>query len=218
MNISKPFGEQVDGFTIRVLNEREVRASAGILFAVMFSAVALIELKGNYLLLKYFISLFLVDFIFRVFVHPRFSPTLILGRMIVSNQNPEWVGAAQKKFAWMIGLALASVMFVLMVVINSRSIISSVICGMCVLFLFFESAFGICLGCLCYRWFYKERAQYCPGEICDTASRQHSPKITALQMAIVAGFIILTLVMIYFFNDLFSLPPRSLWDVGGFKR
>ncbi|HEY4875529.1 MAG TPA: DUF4395 family protein, partial [Puia sp.] len=77
MTRSKQFGEQVEGYPIPVLNEREVRASAGILFVVMFSAVALIELRGNYLLLKYFITLFLVDFIIRVFVHPRYAPTLI---------------------------------------------------------------------------------------------------------------------------------------------
>ena len=214
MTRSKQFGEQVEGYPIPVLNEREVRASAGILFVVMFSAVALIELRGNYLLLKYFITLFLVDFIIRVFVHPRYAPTLIIGRLIVTAQNPEWVGAAQKKFAWTIGLALAAAMFVLMVVINSHSIVSSVICGMCVLFLFFESAFGICLGCLFYRWFYKERAQYCPGEVCDPKTKQGLQKITRTQVTIAVGFIILILLMIIFFNDQFSAQPRSLWEIG----
>jgi len=36
----------------------------------------------------------------------RFSPWLILGRLIVRNQTPEYVGAAQKKFAWIIGVEL----------------------------------------------------------------------------------------------------------------
>jgi hypothetical protein len=43
--------------------------------------------------------MFLTDFIIRVFVNPKFSPTLIIGRLIVSNQVPEYVGAPQKKFA-----------------------------------------------------------------------------------------------------------------------
>ena len=30
------FGEHVDGYNITVLNEREIRAAAGILFVIMF--------------------------------------------------------------------------------------------------------------------------------------------------------------------------------------
>jgi hypothetical protein len=36
----------------------------------------------------------------RVLVSPRYAPTLILGRLIVRNRAPEYVGARQKKFAW----------------------------------------------------------------------------------------------------------------------
>jgi len=139
------FGEDVDGYEIPVLNEREVRAAAGILFVFAFLSVLLAILKGNFLLLKYFIISFLLDFILRVFVNPKFSPTLIVGRLIVSRQVPEYVGAAQKKFAWVIGLILALIMFVLIVLVNSYSAITGLICLICLIFLFFESAFGICL-------------------------------------------------------------------------
>ena len=106
------FGENVEGYEISVLNEREVRATAGILFLFAFSAILLAILKGNFILLKYFIISFLIDFIIRVFVNPKFSPTLIIGRLIVSRQVPEYVGAAQKRFAWKIGLILASIMYI----------------------------------------------------------------------------------------------------------
>src|SRR5215213_9636018 len=109
------FGEDVEGYTIPVLNEREVRASAGILFLVLLISLMLILFKQDFLLVKYVIVVFLTDFIVRVFVSPRFSPVLIIGRLIVSGQVPEYVGAAQKKFAWKIGLALAGLMFFLMV-------------------------------------------------------------------------------------------------------
>ena len=39
--------------------------------------------------IKYVISLFLTDFLIRVLVNPRYSPTLVLGRLIVRNQVPE---------------------------------------------------------------------------------------------------------------------------------
>src|SRR5881396_2793256 len=137
------FGEDVEGYNIPVLNEREIRASAGILFVLMFVSLALILFKENFLMIKYFIIIFLTDFIIRVFVNPKFSPTLIIGRLIVRNQVPEYVGARQKKFAWIIGIALSATMFVFMVIVNSYSPITGIICLICLIFLFFESAFGI---------------------------------------------------------------------------
>ena len=49
------FGETVEGYSIPVLNEREIRAAAGMLFLLMFTSVMLVILKGDFLLLKYFI-------------------------------------------------------------------------------------------------------------------------------------------------------------------
>ena len=170
------FGEDVEGYNIPVLNEREIRASAGILFLVMFISFMLVIFKGNFLLIKYLITVFLTDFIIRVFVNHKFSPSLIIGRLIVSRQNPEYVGAAQKKFAWIIGVILAAIMFIFLVVVNAYSPITGIICLICLIFLFFESAFGICLGCKFYSMFYKEKAQYCPGEICDVKSKQDIQK------------------------------------------
>jgi hypothetical protein len=207
------FGENVDGYTIPVLNEREVRAAAGILFLFAFLAILLAILKGNFTLLKYFIIGFLLDFIIRVFINPKFSPTLIIGRLIVSRQVPEYVGAAQKKFAWVIGLVLAVIMFVLIVIVNSYSVITGLICLICLIFLFFESAFGICLGCLFYRWFYKKKAQYCPGEICDVKNKQDIQKTSWVQILIVVGFIIYIVLSVKYFNDTFKEKPGDLWKI-----
>src|SRR5438552_17753588 len=106
MNKLIQFGEHVEGYDIPVLNEREIRASAGILFLATFSSLMRILFRSDFLLIKYVISMFLVDFIIRVFVNPKFSPTLIIGRLIVRNQVREYVGASQKKFAWIIGVVL----------------------------------------------------------------------------------------------------------------
>jgi hypothetical protein len=34
-------------------------------------------------------------------------------------------------------------------------------------FLFFESAFGICIGCALYNLIHKDKAHYCPGGVCE---------------------------------------------------
>ncbi|HWZ02279.1 MAG TPA: DUF4395 domain-containing protein, partial [Mucilaginibacter sp.] len=140
------FGETVEGYDIPVLNEREIRAAAGILFLVIFFALILILFNNDFILAKYAITLFLTDFVIRVFISPRFSPTLIIGRLIVNKQTPEYVGAKQKRFAWIIGVILSGTMFIFMVLVNSYSPITGIICLMCLIFLFFESAFGICLA------------------------------------------------------------------------
>ena len=171
MNKLIQFGEQVEGYNIRVLNEREIRASAGILFLATFTSLMLILFKNDFSVIRYVISIFLVDFIIRVFINPKFSPTLIIGRLIVRNQVPEYVGAQQKKFAWIIGVILSATMFVFLVIVNATSPITGIICLICLVFLFFESAFGICLGCIFYSLFYKEKAQRCPGEVCDKKSK-----------------------------------------------
>lgn len=206
------FGETVKGFDIPVLNEREIRASAGILFFFTFLSLVQIIYKENFVLIKYVITLFFVDFHVRVFINPKYSPTLILGRLIVSRQNPEYVGAAQKKFAWVIGYVLSGTMFVLMVLLNSFSPISGIICMICLLFLFFESAFGICLGCLFYGWFYKEKAQYCPGEVCDIKAKQEIQKTNLTQLMIIAGTVAFMLCLGYLLHDFYSLQPSHLWE------
>lgn len=205
------FGEDVPGYEIPVLNEREIRAAAGILFVWAFLAVLTAIMKGSFVLLKYFILAFLIDFLIRLFFSPRFSPTLIIGRLIVRRQTPEYVGAAQKKFAWVIGLVLVLIMLVLVVFVNSYSPITGLICLICLIFLLFESAFGICLGCLFYGWFYGKKARYCPGEVCEIKDRHEIQKTSWAQILIVLGFIAFIVLSVYLFNDIFSIKPHSLF-------
>src|SRR5271154_6705908 len=128
MNKVIQFGENVPGYNIPVLNEREIRAAAGILFLFIFISLVLILANSDFVLAKYSITLFLTDFIIRVFVNPRFSPSLIIGRLIVRNQTPEYVGAQQKKFAWTIGVLLSAIMFIFLVVVNAYSPITDLVC------------------------------------------------------------------------------------------
>jgi hypothetical protein len=211
MNRTLQFGEEVEGYQIRVLNEREIRASAGIWFLATFAALMAIIYKANFLLIKYVITLFFADFLVRVFISPRYSPTLIIGRMMVSNQVPEYVGARQKKFAWTIGLILSATMFVLMVIVNSFSPVSGIICMLCLLFLYFESVFGICIACKFYKFFYREKVQYCPGEVCEVKSRQEIQKISPAQVLVVIAFIVLVVAAAFLLKAEFSKKPFNLF-------
>jgi hypothetical protein len=207
------FGEDVPGYNIPVMNEREIRAAAGILFLFTYTSLMAIIFKGYFPLIKYVISGFLADFIIRIFINPKYAPTLILGRLIVKNQTPEYVGAAQKKFAWIIGVILASTMFILMVVVNSYSPITGITCLICLIFLFFESVFGICLGCKFYPLFFKDKVQYCPGEVCEIKDRQPIQKISWTQILILLGFILFIVLLVLVFHEIFSIKPTDLFGL-----
>lgn len=207
MNKIFQFGEVVQGYDQPVLNEREIRAAAGLLFALMFLSILMAILKGNFVLLKYAIVIFLVDISIRVFINPKFSPTLILGRLIVRNQVPEYVGAPQKKFAWIIGFVLGLVMLGLQIIANTYGPITGMICMICLVFLFCETSFGICIGCLVYRFIFKKEVKYCPGEICEVKDRVEIQKTSLLQLVIVLFFIGSIFVMVPLFKDNFSIQP-----------
>lgn len=207
------FGEYVEGYSIPVLNEREIRASAGILFLGTFISLVLILSSNNFVPVKYFLTFFLTDLLIRVFINPRLAPSLIIGRLIVRNQTPEYVGARQKKFAWFIGIILASLMYIFLVIINSYSPITGITCLICLLFLFFEASFGICLGCKVYSLFYKDKAQYCPGEVCDKKSRHNIQKISVTQLLIVVAFMAYITFIIFFAKDYYSKKPHDLFKM-----
>jgi hypothetical protein len=209
------FGEDVEGYNIPVLNEREIRAAAGILFLATFTSLMFILFKENFVPIKYVLTFFLLDFIIRVFINPRFSPTLIFARLIVRNQTPEYVGAAQKKFAWIIGVVLAGTMFVFFIIVNAYSPITGIICLICLVFLFFESAFGICLGCLFYPLFFKDKVQYCPGEVCEVNQRQDIQKTSKSQLLILLAFIAFSFLTFYILNDRFIEKPRAFFGNKG---
>ena len=205
------FGEDVPGYEIRVLNEREIRAAAGLLFLATFISLMLILFQGNFVPVKYVITVFLTDFLIRVFVSPRYAPTLVLARLIVGRQAPEYVGARQKRFAWIIGIGLSAMMFVFLVVVNAYSPFTGITCLICLVFLFFESAFGICLGCKLYSLFFKARVQYCPGEVCERRARQPIQKTSVRQLLMVLGMVVFVVVLAVRFNGYFSRVPHALF-------
>jgi len=213
MNKIIKFGENVEGYNIPVLNEREIRAAAGILFVLMLVSILKVIFQGDFLLLKYAVTIFLTDILIRVFINPKFSPSLIVGRLIVRNQVPEYVGTPQKKFAWIIGVVLATTIFIHLVIVNAFSPITGLICFICLIFLFFETAFGICLGCKFYPMFYRKKAQYCSGEVCDVKSRQDIQKTSKIQLLIVLGFAVYIFLTVFLFNNNFKEKPYDLFRI-----
>ena len=185
MNMKKLFeyGEKVDGYDVRVINEREARAAAGILFAFGLLSLSNAVMLHHGVVTRYFISFFTLDFIIRV-INPSYSPSLLLGRFFVQNQTPEYVGAAQKRFAWGLGLLLALPMFYYLVINWQPNPIKVLICVICLLLLIFESAFSICLGCKIYNLVMPQKASHCPGGVCEIKRKEKIQTFNKAQKAI----------------------------------
>lgn len=182
------FGQTRPEYTIPVLNERAVRAAAGILLMIAMVAFMNAWLLGNFQPTRVFVIAFLIDFTLRIFVNPRFAPSLVVGQWLVRKQQAEWVGAPQKRFAWAIGFILALTMFYLIVVQQVIGPINIIVCAACITLLFFESAFGICIGCKVYNAIWPGQAQRCPGGVCDMAP-DPTVQVSWQQGAVVALFL-----------------------------
>lgn len=163
------FGERIAGFDVPVLNERAVRAAAGILLMGAMVAFMNAWLLGNFQPTRVFVVAFLIDFALRLFINPRLAPSLVVGQWLVRKQQPEWVGAPQKRFAWAIGFALALTMFYLIVLRQVVGPVNILVCAACITLMWFESAFGVCIGCMLYNRLRPGQAQLCPGGVCDLA-------------------------------------------------
>ena len=160
------YGEKVYGYDVLVLNEREARAGAGILLVVGILSLMNAVVLGHIIVTGVFIGFFTLDFLIRV-IQPRYAPSLLLGRIFVQNQRPEYVGAIQKRFAWGLGLLLALPMFYFLVIHFQPHPVKVLVCILCLALLFLESAFSICVGCKLFELFKKDPVTHCPGGVCE---------------------------------------------------
>jgi hypothetical protein len=157
-----------------VLNERAIRAGAGIMFALGFFAFFQAFYLRDFFFIQIFVLLFFFDFFMKVVIGTKFSPVSQLANLIVANQAPEFVGAIQKRFAWSIGLFLSATMILMLFVFGIQGLPNFIVCGVCLTFMFLETSFGICVGCKIYNYLMKvgiiatpEYKPACPGNGCS---------------------------------------------------
>jgi len=195
------YGLEVAGYSVRVLNEREARAAAGILFALgligLFNSVAL----GHLIFTKVFLSFFVFDFFIRI-LNPSYSPSLLIGRIFIRHQQPEYVGAVQKRFAWLVGFVLSVPMFYYIVIDFQPNIWKIPLCVVCLVLLFLESAFSICVGCKLYNIFSKEPPTLCPGGSCELKTKDPVQTFSLSQkiIAIITIIVMLFAFYLYFYK------------------
>lgn len=90
------------------VDEREVRISTGIMLLFTLTSFFLVLFKAEYSIPLVFVSLVIFEFVTKIFLGPKWSIFGTLVRMNLKKWEEIWVGAVQKRFAWSIGLFLAS--------------------------------------------------------------------------------------------------------------
>ncbi len=163
------FGETVEPFNFKVINERDARASAGIMFLFGLLSLFSVYILRTIFWAELFSITFIVEFFIRVIINPKYAPYMLIGSLIVSNQTPDWVEAKPKRFAWLLGLILGAIM-TYYIIFSVISPIRIAICWICLFLMFVESVFGICLGCILYKKL-NRKTYNCPGGFCNTETK-----------------------------------------------
>lgn len=147
------FGENIEWINYKVLDERVLRGSAWIMFLLWIIAFINGFVLQNYIVIPYISWFLLLNFLIGVFINPKFTPTMFLSKLMVFKQSPLYVWAIQKRFAWSLGILLSLSIFLLsfklLTNINFFPIIC-MLCLICLIFIYLETAFGICVGCKLY--------------------------------------------------------------------
>jgi len=168
------FGEKVSEYDYLVINEREARASAGVMFLLGLVSLFSVYIFRTLIWAELFSMTFIFEFFMRTFVNPKYAPYMLIANLVVYNQTPDWVEAKPKKFAWSLGMILGAIM-AYYIFFDVISLVRLSICLLCLTLLFLESAFGICLGCLLYKQL-NMKLYNCPGGVCAVSKKPSYPK------------------------------------------
>ena len=177
------FGEKIDDYEYKVINERDASASAGIMFLLGLLSLFSVHLYRTIFWAELFSITFIIEFVVRVLFNPKYAPYMLIGGLIVSNQQPDWVEAKPKRFAWLLGMILGVIM-TYYIIFDVITPVRLGICWLCLFLMFVESVFGICLGCLLYKKL-KWKTYNCPGGICDVPPPPYNKK----KLIIILGFL-----------------------------
>ncbi|WP_143448884.1 DUF4395 domain-containing protein [Kineosporia sp. A_224] len=133
-----------------LVDERTVRAAAGL--TLVLGAVAFFEalLAKDYLPLRIVTAFFALDFALRVAAGPQRSPVGAVAGLLVRRLPPEPVSLRPKRFAWSLGLGMS----VAMTGITNAGVTGWLprgICLLCLTLMWLEAVLGVCLGCQVHR-------------------------------------------------------------------
>ena len=192
------YGEHVPDYNVTVINEREARAAAGILFMLGMIVIFVGIGFGHIIVARVYLAFLWFDFLARV-ISPKYSPSMLLGKFVVRNQKPEYVGGLQKRFAWTLGWLISFPMVWWFVIHWDITFYKVLICVLCLTLMFLETAFSVCVGCMIYKAIMKDDPTHCPGGVCEMKIKEPIQTFNLMQVFITTVTFIGLLSGIYLF-------------------
>ena len=201
MNLKKfltEYGEYVPGYDVTVINEREARAAAGLLF-MLGMIVIFVGIGYNHIIVaRVYLAFLFIDFTARM-ISPKYAPSLLIAKFVTRNQKPEYVGGLQKRFAWTMGWFISLPMMWWFVLHWDITFYKVMVCVLCLTLMFLEAAFSICVGCMIYKWIIQEDPSHCPGGVCEVRQREPIQQFNPIQATIATITTLALVVGIYLF-------------------
>ena len=99
---------------------------------------------------RVYLALLFIDFTARM-ISPKYTPSLLITKLVTRNQKPEYVGGLQKRFAWTLGWFISLPMMWWFVLHWDITFYKVMVCVLCLALMFLEAAFSICVGCMIYK-------------------------------------------------------------------
>ena len=201
MNLKKfltEYGEHVPGYEVTVINEREARAAAGLLF-MLGMIVIFVGIGYNHIIVaRVYLAFLFIDFTARM-ISPKYAPSLLIGKFVTRNQKPEYVGGLQKRFAWTMGWFISLPMMWWFVLHWDITFYKVMVCVLCLTLMFLEAAFAICVGCMIYKWIVREDPKHCPGGSCEIRQLEPVQRFNPIQATIAALTVLFFTIGVYLF-------------------
>ncbi len=135
-----------------VLNERAIRATAWVMMLLWFITFMIVYTTKDFTYMYPVVILFWLQFFIAVVWWTKYAPMSIIWSWFVAKQQPEYVWAIQKRFAWSLGLAMATAMMIVVWWFGMIWVVPFVICWTCLILMRMESALWICVWCKIYYW------------------------------------------------------------------
>ena len=149
-----------------LVDERLVRAAAGLTLALGAVAFFAALLGHDYRPLRAVTLLFAADFALRLVAGPGRSPVGAVAALLVRRLPAEPVSLRPKRFAWSLGLAMSAAM----AVVTNAGVtgwLPRSVCLVCLTLMWLEAVLGVCLGCQVHRLLVRRRLLPAdPGLVC----------------------------------------------------
>ena len=140
-------GQVVSGHASRRVNETATRARAGLLNLISATTIAVLLAWPQLDPVRYVGPFVLFDMLIAAAIGlTPLSPTGVLGTVLTLRLRPTWKPAAPKRFAWLLGGALAATCLTMRLLDASPVAIAGVV-GVCFCLTWLEAVLGFCVGC-----------------------------------------------------------------------